>query len=63
MAKLGKKMSTEAGSLVSYACPCMCYAPDCRCSNPTVNPEGSVDYAQKQSNNIQNNSKTLVIYM
>lgn len=62
MAKLGKKMPTEAGSLVSYACPCMCYAPDCSCAN-TTNPIYSVDYAQKQSNNIQNNSKTLVIYM
>lgn len=63
MAKLGKKMSTETGSLVSYACPCMCYAPDCTCTNEAVNPKSSVDYAQKQSNNIQNNSKTLVIYM
>lgn len=63
MEKLGKKMSTEAGSLVSYACSCMCYAPDCKCPNPTVNPLATVDYSQKQSNNIQNNSKTLVIYM
>lgn len=63
MKNLGKKMSTEAGTLVSYACSCWCYAPDCQCLNPSTNPTGSVDYAQKQSNNIQNNSKTLVIYM
>lgn len=61
MKQLGKKMTAEVGTLVSYACPCWCYAPACVC-NP-ANPDATVDYAQKQSNNIQNNSKTLVIYM
>lgn len=59
---LGKKMSMEAGTLVSYACNCWCYAPECTCENP-ANTRASVDYAQEYSNNVQNNSKLLVIYM
>ncbi len=62
MKKLGKKMATEAGTLVSYACICMCFA-SCRCLNESVNPSDSVDYTQEQANNIQNDSKMLVIHM
>ena len=59
---LGKKMSMEAGTLVAYACPCWCYAPTCSCANP-ANAQSTVDYAQEYANNVQNNSKLLVIYM
>ena len=33
---LGKKMSKDAGNLVSYACGCWCYA---SCSCPYPNPD------------------------
>lgn len=62
MKKLGKKISAEAGTLVSYACNCWCYAPTCGCTNTTYD-QSTVDYSQEYSNNVQNNSKTLVIYM
>lgn len=59
---LGKKVLSEAGQLVSYACNCWCYAPTCNCSNP-ANSQSSVDYAQEYANNVQNNSKLLVVHM
>ena len=59
---LGKKMSMDAGTLVSYACGCWCYAPTCDCSNP-ANSQSTVDYVQEYANNVQNDSKLLVIHM
>jgi|UniRef100_N2A5F8 hypothetical protein len=58
---LGKKMSTEAGTLVSYSCGCMCFAV-CSCENTTYS-YATVDYAQKYANNAQNDSKLLVVHM
>lgn len=57
---LGKKMSTEAGTLVSYSCGCWCYA-QCTCNQ--ANTDATVNYAQNRANNAQNDMKTLVIYM
>ena len=59
---LGKKMSKDAGNLVSYACGCWCYA-SCSCPYTNVNPNGTVEYAQNYANNAQNDSKLLVIHM
>lgn len=56
---LGKKMNSESGTLVSYACGCFCYAV-CACPYPQLNPDQTVDYSQNYSNNVQNDSKLLL---
>lgn len=57
--QLGKKLANEAGTLVSYACGCLCYAV-CECPYPNVNPYATVDYAQQYANNVPNDSKLLL---
>lgn len=56
---LGKKLSNESGTLVSYACGCLCYAA-CSCPYPQTNPDSTVDYSQNYSNNVQNDTKLLL---
>ena len=31
---LGKKIVSDAGTLVAYACSCPCISPGCSCENP-----------------------------
>lgn len=56
---LGKKLTNESGTLVSYACGCMCYA-QCSCPYPEQNPYATVDYAQNYANQVQNDSQLLL---
>lgn len=31
---LGKKIASDVGTLVAYACSCPCISPSCNCANP-----------------------------
>ena len=49
---LGKKIVSDAGSLVAYACSCPCISPGCSCENP-MNTLAETRYAMSVVNNIQ----------
>ncbi len=55
---LGKKMENESGTLVSYACGCMCFA-SCSCTNTTYD-QATVHSAQNRVNNVQNDNQLLL---
>ncbi len=49
---LGKKIVSDAGTLVAYACSCPCISPGCSCENP-MNTLAETRYAMSVVNNIQ----------
>ncbi len=49
---LGKKIASDVGTLVAYACSCPCISPSCNCANPN-NTYAETRYAMSVVNNIQ----------
>ena len=49
---LGKKIVSDAGTLVAYACSCPCISPGCSCENP-MKTLAETRYAMSVVNNIQ----------
>lgn len=49
---LGKKIASDAGTLVAYACSCPCVSSSCNGANPN-NTYAETMYAMSVANNIQ----------
>lgn len=55
---LGKKLANESGTLVAYACGCLCFA-QCNCSNTTYD-QATVNFAQNSADQVKNDNLLLL---